>query len=83
MLFTAGLCVAIASAQVQAPWTRAATTVDSWFSGTFALVIGIAICVLGLFTFMFSEGRNKAATVIELIVGGGLVLYHTTMAGGF
>lgn len=80
MLMLVGMFTVMASAQVAGPWTNSVTAIDSMFSTGYAQLAGIAICILGLGTFVFGEGRGKMAAIVELCLGFGIVAAHQALS---
>ncbi|MGD9902791.1 MAG: TrbC/VirB2 family protein [Vicinamibacterales bacterium] len=68
------LCAAPALAQ--APWERAATNLETTFTGPLARSLALVAIVIGGLMFMFGEGGAKRQ-ISGIVFGGGLALFAT------
>ena len=74
MLLALLLSPAIAFAQ--APWERAATNLETSFTGPLARSLALVAIVIGGLMFMFGEGGAKRQ-ISGIVFGGGLALFAT------
>ena len=58
----------------QAPWERAATNLETSFTGPLARSLALVAIVLGGLMFMFGEGGAKRQ-ISGIVFGGGLALF--------
>jgi type IV secretory pathway VirB2 component (pilin) len=66
--------VAILTAYAQSPWERAATNLETSFTGPLARSLALVAIVLGGLMFMFGEGGAKRQ-ISGIVFGGGLALF--------
>jgi type IV secretory pathway VirB2 component (pilin) len=66
------LCPSIALAQ--SPWERAASNLETAFTGTLARSLALVAIVIGGLMFMFGEGGAKRQ-ISGIVFGGGLALF--------
>ena len=66
------LCPAVAFAQ--SPWERAATNLETTFTGPLARSLALVAIVIGGLMFMFGEGGAKRQ-ISGIVFGGGLTLF--------
>ena len=66
------LCPAVALAQ--APWERAASNLETAFTGPLARSLALVAIVIGGLMFMFGEGGAKRQ-ISGIVFGGGLALF--------
>mgnify|MGYP001267604904 CR=1 FL=1 len=67
-----GMCTIPALAQ--APWERAATNLETSFTGPLARSLALVAIVIGGLMFMFGEGGAKRQ-ISGIVFGGGLALF--------
>ncbi len=72
LLFTLLLTPALTFAQ--APWERAATNLETTFTGPLARSLALVAIVIGGLMFMFGEGGAKRQ-ISGIVFGGGLALF--------
>ena len=60
----------------QAPWERAATNLETSFTGPLARSLALVAIVIGGLMFMFGEGGAKRQ-ISGIVFGGGLALFAT------
>ena len=58
----------------QAPWERAATNLETTFTGPLARSLALVAIVIGGLMFMFGEGGAKRQ-ISGIVFGGGLALF--------
>jgi type IV secretory pathway VirB2 component (pilin) len=58
----------------QSPWERAATNLESTFTGPLARSLALVSIVIGGLMFMFGEGGAKRQ-ISGIVFGGGLALF--------
>ena len=58
----------------QAPWERAATNLETSFTGPLARSLALVAIVIGGLRFMFGEGGAKRQ-ISGIVFGGGLALF--------
>ena len=58
----------------QSPWERAATNLETSFTGPLARSLALVAIVLGGLMFMFGEGGAKRQ-ISGIVFGGGLALF--------
>ena len=58
----------------QAPWERAATNLETSFTGPLARSLALVAIVIGGLMFMFGEGGAKRQ-ISGIVFGGGLALF--------
>jgi type IV secretory pathway VirB2 component (pilin) len=63
-----------AAALAQAPWERAATNLETTFTGPLARSLALVAIVIGGLMFMFGEGGAKRQ-ISGIVFGGGLALF--------
>jgi len=73
MLLLALLCASAITA-AQAPWERAATNLETSFTGPLARSLALVAIVIGGLMFMFGEGGAKRQ-ISGIVFGGGLALF--------
>jgi type IV secretory pathway VirB2 component (pilin) len=61
-------------AYAQSPWERAATNLETSFTGPLARSLALVAIVLGGLMFMFGEGGAKRQ-ISGIVFGGGLALF--------
>ena len=66
------LCPAVALAQ--SPWERAASNLETTFTGPLARSLALVSIVIGGLMFMFGEGGAKRQ-ISGIVFGGGLALF--------
>src|SRR5207247_281895 len=73
---TAGflLAAAPASLNAQSPWERAASNLESTFTGPLARSLALVAIVIGGLMFMYGEGGAKRQ-ISGIVFGGGLALF--------
>src|SRR5438045_5693412 len=74
-----GTPLVVAAAQslvlhAQSPWERAATNLETSFTGPLARSLALVAIVLGGLMFMFGEGGAKRQ-ISGIVFGGGLALF--------
>src|SRR5258705_1590637 len=62
------------SVYAQSPWERAATNLETSFTGPLARSLALVAIVLGGLMFMFGEGGAKRQ-ISGIVFGGGLALF--------
>ena len=60
----------------QSPWERAATNLQTTFTGPLARSLALVAIVIGGLMFMFGEGGAKRQ-ISGIVFGGGLALFAT------
>ena len=60
--------------RAQSPWERAATNLETSFTGPLARSLALVAIVLGGLMFMFGEGGAKRQ-ISGIVFGGGLALF--------
>ena len=68
------LAVRTAIVAAQSPWERAATNLETSFTGPLARSLALVAIVLGGLMFMFGEGGAKRQ-ISGIVFGGGLALF--------
>jgi|ERR1043166_3458923 type IV secretory pathway VirB2 component (pilin) len=68
------VAAAILTAHAQSPWERAATNLETSFTGPLARSLALVAIVLGGLMFMFGEGGAKRQ-ISGIVFGGGLALF--------
>jgi type IV secretory pathway VirB2 component (pilin) len=68
-----GVSVAL---HAQSPWERAATNLETAFTGPLARSLALVAIVIGGLMFMFGEGGAKRQ-ISGIVFGGGLALFAT------
>lgn len=71
LVFAATQTVAM---HAQSPWERAATNLETSFTGPLARSLALVAIVLGGLMFMFGEGGAKRQ-ISGIVFGGGLALF--------
>ena len=64
----------VLTASAQSPWERAATNLETSFTGPLARSLALVAIVLGGLMFMFGEGGAKRQ-ISGIVFGGGLALF--------
>ena len=64
----------VLTAYAQSPWERAATNLETSFTGPLARSLALVAIVLGGLMFMFGEGGAKRQ-ISGIVFGGGLALF--------
>ena len=70
---SAVLCTSV-MVQAQSPWERAASNLETAFTGPLARSLALVAIVLGGLMFMFGEGGAKRQ-ISGIVFGGGLALF--------
>lgn len=75
-LATTGVAMFLASTVVfaQSPWERAASNLETSFTGPLARSLALVAIVIGGLMFMFGEGGAKRQ-ISGIVFGGGLALF--------
>ena len=74
-VFALWLCLpAMAFAQSQSPWERAANNLALTFTGPLARSLALVAIVIGGLLFMYGEGGAKRQ-ISGIVFGGGLALF--------
>ena len=60
----------------QSPWVRAASNLETTFTGPLARSLALVAIVIGGLMFMFGEGGAKRQ-ISGIVFGGGLALFAT------
>ena len=68
------LAICPATALAQSPWERAATNLETSFTGPLARSLALVAIVIGGLMFMFGEGGAKRQ-ISGIVFGGGLALF--------
>jgi type IV secretory pathway VirB2 component (pilin) len=71
---TAGVLLTPALLLAQSPWERAASNLETSFTGTLARSLALVAIVIGGLMFMFGEGGAKRQ-ISGIVFGGGLALF--------
>ena len=69
-----------AVALAQSPWERAASNLESTFTGPLARSLALVAIVIGGLMFMFGEGGAKRQ-ISGIVFGGGLTLFAAQFLG--
>jgi type IV secretory pathway VirB2 component (pilin) len=69
-----GILVLPAVALAQSPWERAASNLETTFTGPLARSLALVAIVIGGLMFMFGEGGAKRQ-ISGIVFGGGLALF--------
>ena len=68
------ITTSVLTAYAQSPWERAATNLETSFTGPLARSLALVAIVLGGLMFMFGEGGAKRQ-ISGIVFGGGLALF--------
>ena len=74
LTIAAGLLLASGPVLAQSPWERAATNLETSFTGSLARSLALVAIVIGGLMFMFGEGGAKRQ-ISGIVFGGGLALF--------
>jgi type IV secretory pathway VirB2 component (pilin) len=74
LLALLALAIWPATALAQSPWERAATNLETSFTGPLARSLALVAIVIGGLMFMFGEGGAKRQ-ISGIVFGGGLALF--------
>jgi type IV secretory pathway VirB2 component (pilin) len=74
LTIAAGILFASAPVLAQSPWERAATNLETSFTGSLARSLALVAIVIGGLMFMFGEGGAKRQ-ISGIVFGGGLALF--------
>jgi type IV secretory pathway VirB2 component (pilin) len=69
-----------AASFAQSPWERAATNLETSFTGPLARSLALVAIVIGGLMFMFGEGGAKRQ-ISGIVFGGGLCLFAVQFLG--
>ena len=73
-VLTAALLLLPTAALAQSPWERAASNLETTFTGPLARSLALVAIVIGGLMFMFGEGGAKRQ-ISGIVFGGGLALF--------